>query len=63
MVVPGAEFDELAREIVASCDGDAVESRLERAEQALDAAVLPRTAWLDHLKPDTEQCGARPTPG
>ena len=47
VVVPATEFGQLAAQIVAVGDGDAVEFLLERAEEQLDTSVLPRAVQFD----------------
>lgn len=55
VVVPAAERDQLAMQVVVVSDADAVELLFERAKEPLDPSVLPRTMQIDTLVPDAKQ--------
>ena len=55
MVVPAAELDQFVAQVAAVNDGDPVQMPFERAEESLDAAVLPGTMGFGGLQRDAQQ--------
>ena len=55
VVVEEAELDKGAAERFEGIDRELIEPRLQRAEEALDSAVLPWAAGVGSLVPDAEQ--------
>src|SRR5258708_10507568 len=55
VVVPGAEITQREVQLLVAIDCPAIELLLERAEEALDASVHPRTVRLGSLVADPEE--------
>jgi len=55
MVVPGAELDQLAAQIVETSDRDTIQMLLEGAKEPLDPAILPGAMQIGGLQAHAEQ--------
>lgn len=55
MVVPAAKLEQLASQVVTISDQNPIQPAFQRAEEPLDAAVLPGTMQFHALMLDAEQ--------